>query len=168
MKCAPGEKRNVCTVLHCFLRAEVATPVIVRRYLRGRSLELITLRRSSRSLFFFLMQLSSFATLTTRAVLTFFQSKTTIFLPSAFIFPDIYTAYANRKGKKTPNAHLQHRCRLQENSPAIKLNCSVCGHSVTACSLHRVSVEFTVSPKKRKQQICIRKASLQDQSIETK
>lgn len=43
--------------------------------------------------FFFLMQLSSFATLTTRAVLTFFQSKTTIFLPSAFIFPDIYTAH---------------------------------------------------------------------------
>lgn len=33
------------------------------------------------------MQLSSFATLTTRAVLTFFQSKITIFLPSAFTFP---------------------------------------------------------------------------------
>lgn len=43
--------------------------------------------------FFFLMQLSSFATLTTRAVLTFFQSKTTVFLPSAFIFPDVYTAH---------------------------------------------------------------------------
>lgn len=53
LKCAPGEKRNVCTVLHCFLRAEVATPVSVRRYLRGRSLELITLRRSRRSLFSF-------------------------------------------------------------------------------------------------------------------
>lgn len=157
MKCAPGEKRNVCTVLHCFLRAEVASPVSVRRYLRGRSLELITLRRSSRSLFFFLMQLSSFATLTTRAVLTFFQSKTTVFFPLPLFsrMSTQHTAYANKKGKKTPNAHLQHRCRLQENSPAIKLNCSVCGRSVTACSLHRVSVEFTVSPKKRKQQICI-------------
>lgn len=52
LKCAPGEKKCSYGLLHCFLRAEVATPVSVRRHPSGRSLELITLQRSSHSFFF--------------------------------------------------------------------------------------------------------------------
>lgn len=52
--------------------------------------------------FFFLMQLSSFATLTTRAVLTIFQSKTTIFFPLPLFsrMSTQHTVYTNRKGEK--------------------------------------------------------------------